>query len=141
MKFRDYFSLKHILFAVAIFAILIPFAIRDSNNQVKVSYDDTNVYANSNKYNLTIPYEDIASVELTDLAAPGEKVSDGYDDDILRAGMWKNDTWGEYYVTADLDTTNCVLITLKDGRLFVISTKDNTATEEVYTTIASKLSQ
>ena len=140
MKFRDYFSLKHILFAVAIFAILIPFAIRDSNNQVKVSYDDSNIYTSSNKYSLTIPYADIASVSLTGLAEPGEKMQDGYDDDILRAGMWKNDSWGEYYITADLDADNCVLIKLKDGRLFVVSRKDNAATEEIYHTLLDKLS-
>jgi len=139
MRFRDYFSIKHILFAVLIFAVLIPFAIRDSNNQVKVSFDDSNVYTSSNKYNLTIPFADIASVELTALAEPGEKVQDGYDDDILRAGMWKNDTWGEYYITADLDADNCVLITLQDGRLFVISQKDNTTTEEIYNTLLAKL--
>ena len=87
MKFKDYFSIKHMLFAVALFAILIPFAIRDSNNQVKVSFDDTSVYTSSNKYSLTVSYDQIDSVELAVLPEAGEKVEDGYDDDILPAAQ------------------------------------------------------
>ena len=139
MKFKDYFSLKHMLFAVVLFAILIPFAIRDSNNQVKVSFDDTAVYTASNKYNLTVRYDEIDSIELTSLAAPGEKVQDGYDDDILRAGMWHNDTWGDYHITADLDTTNCVVMHLKDGRIFIFSSKDNDTTAAHFETLQSHL--
>nr|MBQ8244323.1 hypothetical protein [Oscillospiraceae bacterium] len=139
MKFRDYFSLKHILFALLLFAILIPFAIRDSNNQVKVTFDDTSVYAKSSKYSMTIRYDEIQSVFLTELTEPGEKVQDGYDDDILRAGLWKNDLWGEYHINADLDATNCVLLRLKDNRYFVISQKDNETTLEIYDTLVSKI--
>ena len=140
MRLRDLFAPRHIIFAVLIFVLLIPIAIRDSNNQVKVSFDGDNIYTTSNKYSLTIPYADIAQAELVDLAEAGEKVQDGYDDDILRAGIWKNDTWGEYHITADLDADNCILITLKDGRLFVLSRKDNATTEEIYHTLLGKLS-
>jgi len=140
MRFRDYFSIKHILFAVLIFAVLIPFAIRDSNNQVKVSFDDSNVYTSSNKYNLTIPFADIASVELTALAEPGEKVQDGFDNDILRCGVWTNETWGEYTICADRDTASCVLVTLKDGRVFVFSQKDDSTTEQLYETLLTRIS-
>lgn len=139
MKFKDYFSIKHMLFAVALFAILIPFAIRDSNNQVKVSFDDTSVYTSSNKYSLTVSYDQIDSVELAVLPEAGEKVEDGYDDDILRAGKWINDTWGEYYITADLDTSNCVVMHLTDGRVFVFSSKNDETTAEHYQTLLTHL--
>ncbi|MBR5125651.1 MAG: hypothetical protein IKU68_02845 [Oscillospiraceae bacterium] len=140
MRFKDYFSLKNLFFSVALFAILIPFAIRDSNNQVKVYFDDASVRTTSNKYTLTIPYGDIVSAELTDLAEPGQKVTDGYDDDILRAGLWQNETWGEYHITADLDATNCILITLNDGRVFVFSSVNNETTAEHFETLQSHLS-
>ena len=140
MRFKDYFSLKNLFFSVALFAILIPFAIRDSNNQVKVSFDDTSIYTSSNKYNMTIHYDQIDSIELTDLAEAGEKVEDGYDDDILRAGKWVNDAWGEYHITADLDADNCILIRLTDGRIFVISSVNNDTTAEHFATLQSHLS-
>ena len=140
MRFKDYFSIKHMLFAVVLFAVLIPFAIRDSNNQVKVYFDDTSVSTRSNKYSMSIRYDEIERIELVALADPGEKVSDGYDDDILRAGMWNNETWGEYHITADLDTSNCVVIHLKDGRIFVFSSKNDETTAEHFATLQSHLS-
>lgn len=139
MKFKDYFSVKHILFAVALFAILIPFAIRDSNNQVKVRFDDTSIYTTSNKYSMTVLYDQIAGIELVALPEAGEKIEDGYDDDILRAGKWRNDTWGEYYITADLDTSNCVVMHLTDERIFVFSSKNDETTAELYETLSTHL--
>lgn len=130
MSRKELFAPRHIIFAVLIFALLLPIAIKDSNTQVKVRFDESNVYTTSNKYSLTIPYQDIASAELTELAAPGERIQDSYDDDILRAGVWHNETWGEYHITADLDATNCVVITLKDGRIFVFSRKNDKTTAE-----------
>ncbi len=131
--------LKQFLFVLALFAILIPVAIWDSNTQVKVSYSSDAMSVRSDHYSLTIPYDIIEDVVITDLAELGEEVADGWEDDIVRTGNWRNDTWGEYFIVADMDADNCVLITLNDGRLFVVSQKNNTATEEVYNTLLSKL--
>ena len=140
MKFKDYFSLKHILFALLLFAVLIPFVIRDSNKQVRVSFDASSVSISSKKYSMTVRYDDINSASLTDLAEPGEELADAYDDDILHAGVWKNDVWGEYHIAADLDTTNCIKIQLKDGRIFVFSSVDNDTTAAHFETLQSHLS-
>ena len=132
MKFRDYFSLKQILFALFLFALLIPIALWDSNTQVKVSFGDTSVNITSDKYSLGIPYDIIEEAELTELAEPGEELEETWDNDIIRTGKWENDTWGEYYIVADLDTDNCIVAHLEDGRIFVFSRKDNATTEEDY---------
>ena len=140
MKFRDYFSLKHIVFAVLLFALLIPIALWDSNTQVKVSFDDTSVYAKSDRFGMTIGYDLIKTAALESLAAEGVKVNeDAFGDDIIRTGLWKNDTWGEYNICADLDTSVCVVAYLHDGRVFVFSQKDDATTEEVFKTLQSHL--
>ena len=142
MKFRDLFSsrsIRQLIFVVLLFALLIPIAIWDSDTQVKVQFSDVDVFVKCDRYNMTIPYEDIASVELADLAEPGEKVENGFDNDIIRAGMWKNDTWGEYHICADLDTTVCVVIKLEDGRTFVFSCKSDKATAEDYKELQAHL--
>jgi len=131
--------LKQFLFVLALFAILIPVAIWDSNTQVKINYYDEEMYASSDRYSLSIPYDIIEDVELTALAELGEEIADGWEDDIIRTGNWKNDTWGEYFIVADMDADNCVLITLNDGRKFVISRKDNATTQEIYNTLLTKL--
>ena len=140
MIFTKKAALKQLLFVLFLFALLIPVAVWDSNSQVRVHFDDTSVQVKSDKYTMDIPYSEIASAELTGLAAPGEKVRDSFDDDILRTGIWRNDAWGEYCINADLDATNCVLLRLTDGRVFVISRKDNDTTREICETLLSHIS-
>ena len=139
MKFRDFFSLKHILFALFLFVVLLPFAFFQSSNMVKVSFGADSIQATSSKYSMAIPYADIDSAELTELADPGEKLEDGWDDDLLRAGKWHNETWGEYYICADLDTSNCIVIRHNDGRLFVFSRKNDKTTAALYEELLSHL--
>ena len=141
MKFRDYFSVKHILFAVGLMAVMLFFAMRQSDNVVKVYFEDTNVQVTSSKYSMSIQYADIRSAELTDLAEGGERIADAFDDDILRAGVWRNDTWGEYIICADLDTTNCIVVTINDGRTMVFSRKNDATNAELYQTLQTHLSK
>lgn len=143
MNFWKSFSKKAVLrqlfFVLALFAILLPIAIWDSNTQVKVSFDTTSVYVNSDKYSLTVPYDIIASAELTALPEPGEELEDAFDNDIIRTGKWRNDTWGEYYINADLDAGNCIKLLLNDGRIFAFSCKDNAKTAELFDTLLTYL--
>ena len=139
MRFRDYFALKHILFATALMGLMILFAIRQSNNTVKVYFEQDQVVATSAKYSLGMPYDQIASAKLTELPFEGDRVASAYDDDTLRAGVWNNETWGEYYIVCDLDAKNCIEVTLTDGRIFVFSRKDNATTEADYQTLLEHL--
>ena len=140
MKFRDYFSLKHFLFAIVLFALLIPIALWDSDTQVKVSFDNTAVYARSDRFSMTIAYDLIDTAALEPLAPSGEKLDDkAFDDDIIRTGNWVNDAWGEYTVCADPDTSVCIVAYLKDGRIFVFSQKNDEATEEAFRTLQNHL--
>ena len=139
MKFRDYFSLKHILFAVVLMALMVLLAIRQSNNTVKVYFENTEVQVFSAKYSLAIPYDIIESAQLVDLPFEGERVTDAFDDDTLRAGVWNNETWGEYHIVADLDAKNCIEVKLNDGQTFVFSRKDNATTEADYQTLTGYL--
>ena len=139
MRFRDYFSVKHILFATALMGLMIFFAVRQSNNTVKVYFEEDQVVATSAKYSLGMPYDQIASAELTAIPFEGDRVASAYDDDTLRAGVWHNETWGEYYIVADLDAKNCIVVTLNDGRIFVFSHRDNATTEADYQTLMGHL--
>ena len=134
MKFLNFFRshavIKQLLFVLALFALLIPMAILDSNSQVKVRFDSDVVFVKCDRYNMTIQYSDIAQAELTELPEAGEPIADCRDDNIIRCGVWNNDTWGEYTIVADADATNCVKLTLNDGRILVFNRKNNEATEK-----------
>ena len=132
MKFRDYFSLKHILFGVLLIALMMVFAYCQAGSTVDVYFADTNVQVTSDKYSMTIHYEDIVSVTLEDLADAGTELADTYDNDILRAGKWENDAWGEHHICAYLGTTKCVVVKVSDGRTLVFSKKSDAKTTELY---------
>ena len=132
-------ALRQLLFAVVLFALAIPVAILDSSTQVKVDFGQEQVSIRSDRYNMTVRYEQIASAQLSPLAEPGEDMEDAFDNDILRAGKWHNDTWGDYYITADLDASNCIVLQLDDGRIFVFSRKNDTATSEDFRILQTHL--
>lgn len=139
MKFRDYFSFKQIVFALVIVAMFIGFALWDSVTQVKLTFEDTSVTVKCDKYSMNIPYDMVESAELAQLAEAGEELADGADDETMRSGHWKNDTWGEYFACVDLEATDCILVHLNDGRLFVFSRRDNEATAEDFATLQTYL--
>lgn len=143
MKFWKSFSKstvkRQLLFGLFLFAIMIPIAILDSNTQVKVSFYDTSVFIKSDKYSMDVPYEQIESAALEAMADPGERVDYSYDNDVLRAGVWNNEAWGEYHIVADLDTSCCVVLHLDDGRIFVFSCKDDAKTEKLYTELLTHI--
>ena len=140
MKFRDYFSIKHILFSAGIVALMMVFAFSQSNNVVKVTLDGDSIFVKSKLYNMDILYTDIASAQLTSLEAPGEEVRDAFDDGTLVAGVWKNEAWGEYHCCIDPDTANCVVMTLHDGRTMVFSRKDGETTAALFHQLMERLS-
>jgi len=140
MKFRDIFSLKYILFALLIVAVMIPCMIIQSNNTVKIDVGETEVFINSSRYRMLIDYDIIASLELLPLAEAGEEVSEEcFDDGVVRYGEWKNDIWGTYSVCADLDVDSCIVAHLDDGRTFVFNRKNAEETESIYQQILAKL--
>ncbi|MBQ2854299.1 MAG: hypothetical protein IJE81_02370 [Oscillospiraceae bacterium] len=140
MKFRDYFSIKHILFGIGIVALMMVFAFYQSGNMVKVTLDEDSIYVYSKLYNMDIVYSDISKAELTTLEEPGEEVQDAFDDGTLVAGVWKNEAWGEYHCCIDPDTANCVVITLNDGRTMVFSRKDGETTAKLFHELMDHLS-
>lgn len=135
MKFRDFFSPKHIVVAVAILALFVVFGIIDSDGQVKVYFEETAVSVISDHYVMEIPYDQITSVELAPLAEAGEEVENCTDDKIVRAGCWENDVWGQYHICADLDVDHGIVTHLDDGQVFVFSRKNAKETEQIYQTL------
>lgn len=139
MKFRDYFSPKQMIFSACVVALMLLFAVRQSNNVVRVTFYDNSIFIKATRYTMDIPYEEIESAELTALAEAGEEVVDTFDDDTVRVGVWNNQEWGDYHACIDPDTSNCVVIRHDDGRIFVFSCKNDTKTEKLYSELLTRL--
>ena len=132
MKFRDYFSLRQILFSIAIVLLVILFAIIENNNRIKVTFYESDFLVKADHYSIRVSYSEIETVSFTDLAEAGEEIADGSDDGLLRTGNWRNDIWGEYYICADSEISKCIVLKLTDGQTYVFSRKDDKTTEALY---------
>ena len=130
-KFWQQVSKKDLIFVSLIFVAVIVLSIFESDNKIQVSFAADSVTAKAPKYSLNIPYDMVARAELVDMPDRGE-VMDGTDDMASRTGRWENETWGEYYVCADLDASNCIVAYLEDGQVFVFSRKDNEETARIF---------
>jgi len=128
-KFWQIVSRKDIKFLSLLFVIVVIISIVQGTNLVTVNFGEDSVDIQSKKYSMNIPYDMVVSAELMDMPAAGERI-EGNDDMTLRIGHWENETWGEYYVCANLNCTNCVAVHLNDGRIFVFSYKSNAKTAE-----------
>lgn len=137
-KLRNLFSGRDALFLVIIFAAAIIIGLVKPSKNVQTKFREDSVDILSAKYTMNIPYDMVSSIELVDIPESGE-IIDGDDNISTRTGLWKNDTWGEHYLCLDEMTSNCVVVHLKDGRIFVFSNGNDENTAESYATFQSYL--
>lgn len=142
MKFLEMFknktAIRYLIFGVILFAATIGFSFIDSADDVKVTFETDSVLVTSDRYKMTIQYDEVEKVTLEPIADAGESVA-GKDTMVLRTGTWKNDTWGEHYICADLDCTQCIVVQITDGRTLVFSSKNDQTTAELYETLLTYL--
>ena len=119
-KLKYLFRWRDVLFSVFLVGLAMLFAFCSAENMMDVTFGDEAVDIVTAKYTMNIPYEMIESVEVGTYSQDDEQVT-GRSDMALRTGVWKNEAWGEYHGCIDLQTDTCVLVHLKDGRLFVFS--------------------
>ena len=129
-KFWYVVSKKDFIFGLVVFALAILISLKPSN-KVRVKFDETSVDIVTTKYSMNVPYNMVDSISLTDKPELGTQI-DGYNDNIVAYGIWENDTWGEYTACIEGATDNCIVISLTDGRTFVISRRDNEETQRVF---------
>ena len=129
-KFWYVVSKKDFIFGLVVFALAILISLKPSN-KVRVKFDETSVDIVTTKYSMNIPYDMVDSVSLIDKPDLGTQI-DAYNDNIVAYGIWENDTWGEYTACIEGATDNCIVISLTDGRTFVISRRDNQETQRVF---------
>ena len=129
-KFWYVVSKKDFIFGLVVFALAILISLKPSN-KVRVQFDDTSVDVVTTKYSMNIPYDMVDTIELTDKPDLGDQI-DAYNDNIVAYGTWENDIWGEYTACIEGATDNCIVVHLNDGRIFVISRRDNEETLKVF---------
>lgn len=137
-RFFNSYAGRYTVFGLCLFLVVIGFSMVESHFRIDVALNDTEIVVNSNRYNMQVQYDLIASAELVEMPDRGERV-DGKDETSIRYGIWTNDTWGEYVVIAIPNATNCIVMHLNDGRTFVFNARSNDYTAELYAQLQSHL--
>lgn len=130
-KFWQLVSKKDLVFGVIIFLVVIVFSAVESANKINVDFTEEAVNVKSAKYSMSIPFAEVSSVELAEMPEAGE-VIDGRDTMTIRTGIWSNDIWGEYHVCVIPENPQCIVVHLKDGRIFVFNHPNNEETTAVF---------
>ena len=130
MKFdRRFFS--NLLVFVLLIVVGIVISTFQTNNSVKLAFGDDTIAISSRDYNMNIKYADVKSLTLVEAPDLGE-LTDGKNRPELKSGLWKNDSWGQYHLCFNPNTTNCVLVHLKDGQVYVFNCNTNEKTAATY---------
>ena len=129
-KFWQVVSKKDLIFGLILFTLVILISFKPSN-KVRVQFDEHSVDIVTTKYKMNIPFDLVDSASLVDKPDLGTQL-DAYNDNIVAYGTWENDVWGEYTACIEVATDNCIEIRLTDGRIFVISRRDNEETKRVF---------
>ena len=138
MKFWQNISAKDFGFGIILLALVIVISVLQPSNKILAEFGEAAVDIKSSKFTMNIPYEMVIEIELIDKPDMGTEV-DGHDDMILQTGVWQNETWGKYTQCTEIATDNCIVIHLNDGRIFVISRRDNAETAKIFEEFQSHL--
>ena len=131
MKFWQSISTKDFGFGVILLALVVAISLFQPSNKIIAEFNEDSVDFKSSKYVINIPYEMVGNIQLMDKPDMGTAL-DGHDDMILLTGIWENEAWGEYTQCTEIATDNCIVIHLNDGRIFVVSRRDNEETAKVF---------
>ena len=127
-------SKKDFLFIGGIFLFVIIYSLLTGGDSVNVKFQQEVMSINATDFEFHIAYEDIVSAELIGLPEFGT-MEKGKDAASIKSGNWKNDDWGIYHLCVIPSVTNCVDVTLADGRHVVFNYKNEESTQGVHSMI------
>lgn len=124
-------SKKDMIFVACIFLFVIIFSLFTGGDAVEVNFSGESVSIVSSGFDFTIAYADVEKIELSTLPDLGT-MDKGADTNAVKSGNWNNAIWGDYHLCVIPSNTDCIVVTLKDGRTVVFNYKDAENTAGVY---------
>ena len=130
-KFWVVLPKRDVLFILFLFVMTAIIAFFDGANAVRVSFGKEALDIRADQYSMNIPYDMVTRAELMELPQFGEPI-DGMGNQSVHTGLWKNSTWGEYYLCIDTDAKNGIVTYLDDGRIFVFNSNNEEKTRKIF---------
>lgn len=125
--------LRYLLYAVIFIAAVyvVTLLVGDFSISVKFGKEDALTINGPRKYSVTVPYEEIESIELISFPDPGEKV-DGGSSRSYYWGTWKNEEYGEYQLYVSKKSPSAILVRNVSGDVVIFNQGDDDTTVNTF---------
>ena len=87
-KFLNTYAGRYLIFGLCLFAVVIGVAMVEAHFRIDVAMTDTEITIHSNRYNLRVEYDLIASAELVEMPDRGDAI-DGKDETTIKNSWQK----------------------------------------------------
>ncbi len=122
---------KNIFFIFLILALVLFYIFTGGSVGVSLDFGEESLTLSASDYDWTIPYDQIASLELTELPDTGT-VIDGIEKRTLCCGTRENDTWGKYILCVNPKIDQCIVVTLNTGNIYVLNYENTDSTDQLH---------
>lgn len=119
-------------------AVVMLYTLSGGSVGICLNFEDEALAVSASDYDWTIPYDRIEALELVSLPDTGNML-DGVSRRNLRCGTWENEVWGEYTLCIRPDIDRCIVMTQKDGEVFVFNYESSSTTESLAEMISELL--
>lgn len=109
------------------------------NTKTVLDFGDDGLAVNYNEFETVLSYSKIEAIELAEVSDFGIAIEGG-SNTKYRWGKWENERWGIYSQCTTTNTDYCVVLTLNDGELFILSYQDERTTIDLSEMIHGYLS-
>lgn len=122
---------KNLIFVFLILAIVLFYIFSGGSVGISLDFGEEALILSAADYDWTIPYDQIGSLELTELPDTGTLIK-GVEKRTLRCGTLENDAWGQYTLCIDPRIDSCIVVTMKNGDIYVLNCESSESTGQLH---------
>ena len=122
---------KNLIFIVLILAMVLFYVFSGGSVGISLDYGEESLILSAADRDWLIPYDQIESLELAEHPNTGTLI-DGVQKCTLHWGTWRNDLWGEYTLCIDPRIDSCIVITMKNGGIYVLNYENDGSTKQLH---------
>lgn len=122
---------KNVCCILLILAVVVFYTLAGGSVGISLDFREDALCLSASHYDWEISYGKICTLELVQLADPGQLV-EGAKRSTLCCGTWENELWGSYTLCIDPRVETCVAITMDDDSVCVLNYESNDATQQLY---------
>lgn len=122
---------KNLAIVILILAMVLFYIFSGGSMGISLDFGDDDLTLSASDYDWTIPYDQIESLELSELPDIGTFV-DGIQKQTLCCGIWENNLWDKYTLCIDPRIDTCIVISMKNSDIYVLNYENTDATGQLY---------